>query len=189
MTDGFTLDMIRQEYATLRQGVETMIAVQIDDVKAFASQLFVGELFDKFLVREAQIVTFNSFSIDGHIRQGYYTTEELEEKQIEDMSLWAAIKPVCFSLIKGKKLPGSFKIDFQLAPRNVERFMKQCQTILTQEAVNGLYLSVRYENGELSCVTGVSLNVFTLDKLIDREWDEMVRKFLLKHEIAFEEMA
>lgn len=45
----------------------------------------MGETFDYWLVREANIVTFNSFTIDGRIRQGYYSDEELETNRIEEL--------------------------------------------------------------------------------------------------------
>ena len=87
-----------------------MIALKIEDMKQFTARLFMGETFDHFLIREAEIITFNVFTIDGHIRQGYYSEEELEENQLEELSSWKMIRPYCFSLIKGKKLPGSFQI-------------------------------------------------------------------------------
>lgn len=59
-----------------------MIALKIEDLKTFTAQLFMGETFDHWLVREANIVTFNSFTIDGRIRQGYYSDEELEKNRI-----------------------------------------------------------------------------------------------------------
>ena len=55
-----------------------MIALRIEDIRQFTAKLFVGETFDHFLIKEAEIVTFNVFTIDGHIRQGYYSEEELE---------------------------------------------------------------------------------------------------------------
>ena len=49
-----------------------MIALRIEEQKKFTSGLFIGELFDQFLLREADIVTFNRFTIDGRVRRGYY---------------------------------------------------------------------------------------------------------------------
>ena len=49
-----------------------MVALKVEEQKAFTEGLFIGEIFDKFLVREAEIVTWNRFSIDGKIRQGYF---------------------------------------------------------------------------------------------------------------------
>ena len=45
-----------------------MIALRIEDIRQFTAKLFVGETFDHFLIKEAEIVTFNVFTIDGHIR-------------------------------------------------------------------------------------------------------------------------
>ena len=93
-----------------------MVALKIEEQKAFTAGLFIGEIFDKFLVREAEIVTYNQFTIDGKVRQGYFSEEELEENRIEEYSSWKTLKPVCYSLIKGKRLPESFRIVFQMPP-------------------------------------------------------------------------
>lgn len=164
-----------------------MVALKIDDIKDFTKKLFVGDTFDIFLLREATIVTFNTFSIDGHIRQGYYTEQELEENKIEELSSWAVIKPICFSLIKGKKLPGSFQITLQLSPDQAEKFLIHSQVGLTVDQVNGICMNIRYEDNVLYCISGISLNIFTLDKSIDIEWDEALRLFLRQSNIGFTE--
>lgn len=162
-----------------------MTALVIDDIRQFTSALFVGEAFDDFLVREVRIVTYNSFTIDGHIRSGYYTQEELEEKKLGKLSSWGMIKPLCFSLIKGKKLPGSFHIDLQLPPAGTEHFLVDRKLSYQPETVKGLNLGIRYEEGTLMCVTGTSVSFFTMDKTLEGEWDTAVRGFLKKHEIVF----
>lgn len=164
-----------------------MVALKIEEQKIFTSGLFIGELFDQFLVREANIVTFNSFVIDGRVRQGYYSDEELEENKIEEFSSWKAVKPFCFSLIRGKRLPESFRIVFMLSPDAKEKFVGNRIPGITPESVGGLYLNVLYENNEMTVVTGTSMNIFTLDKTLDREWDESVKKFLKKHGVIYEE--
>ena len=91
-----------------------MVALKIEDAKAFTNGLFVGNLFDAFLLREAEITTYNRFTIDGRISRGYYSEEERAEKGLEDYSFWSTIRPICFSLVKGKRLPESFRLVFQL---------------------------------------------------------------------------
>lgn len=163
-----------------------MVALKIEEQKAFTAGLFIGDMFDSFLVREANIVTFNSFTIDGRVRQGYYSDEELEENQIEEFSSWKAIKPICFSLIRGKRLPESFRLVFMLPPDAKERFVESRVPGILPEQVGGLYLNVHYENNEMTCITGTSLNIFTMDKTLEREWDESVKQFLHKKEIPFQ---
>ena len=51
-----------------------MVALRMEDLKGFTAGLFMGELFDGWLVREAEIVTFNRFTIDGRIRRGIIQT-------------------------------------------------------------------------------------------------------------------
>lgn len=41
-----------------------MIALKIEDLKHFTGQLFAGEAFDHWQVRDVSIVTFNTFTID-----------------------------------------------------------------------------------------------------------------------------
>ncbi len=161
-----------------------MIALRIEDVRAFTSRLFVREDFDSFLVREATITTYNSFSIDGHIRSGYYTREEREENGIGEFSSWKMLRPICFSLIRGKKLPGGFRIVLQMPADGTERFAARSGTGITREQIQGLYLNIRYEDGVLYCITGISLNVFTMDKMFEAEWDKAVKEFMRRHEIV-----
>ena len=164
-----------------------MVALQICDIKQFTKHLFIGDTFDWFLVREASIVTFNAFSIDGRIRQGYYSDEELEEGQIETCSSWGMLRPFCFSLIRGSKLPESFSIVFKLPPCQLERFLAERCSSWRPEQVDGLFLNIRYEDHALTCTSGVSLSQFSLDKTLEREWDDMVGQLLRKKGIPFEE--
>lgn len=164
-----------------------MVALQIDDLKLFTKQLFIGETFDSFLVREAEIVTFNRFTIDGKVRQGYYSDDELEIKRIERFSSWKTLRPFCFSLIKGSRLPESFLIVLQMPPAGMEKFLTGGSLNFPAEQVNGLYINVRYEDQKLLLVTGTSVSQFTMDKSLDREWDAAVKQFLKNKQIAFEE--
>lgn len=162
-----------------------MVAMKIEDIRQFTTKLFLREVFDRFLVREAVIVTFNTFRMDGHIRKGYYTREELEEHPVEKLSAWSVLRPVCFSLIRGKKLPESFQITLQLASEDVQQFLQNNQLAFTPEQIQGLYLNIRYEEGMLYCITGTSLQVFTLDKNLEEEWDRTAGVFLKKQEIFY----
>ena len=53
------------------------------------------------------------------------------------------------------------------------------------EQAGGLYINIQYENQEMTCVTGTSMNVFTMDRTLEREWDESVKQFLKRSGIAF----
>ncbi len=164
-----------------------MKALEMDDLRAATSALFVKETFDAWLIREAQIITFNTFTIDGHIRQGYYSEEELEEKQVEEFSYWRQIKPFCYELMKGKKLPESFHITLQPAPDEEAVFLSQAGTDLKEEDISGLYLNFRYENSKLRVVTGTSAVVFLPDRRLDQAWDEYAEDYLKEQGLFFTE--
>ena len=162
-----------------------MVALKIEDAKAFTNGLFVGNLFDIFLLREAEITTYNRFTIDGRISRGYYSEEERAEKGLEDYSFWSTIRPICFSLVKGKRLPESFRLVFQLDREKTADFINSRVAEIQPEQVNGLYINVHFENKELKCVSGTSLKIFTLDKILENEWDEWVKRFLKENKVAF----
>ncbi len=162
-----------------------MIALKIEDKKRFTSELFVGDLFDRFFLREAVIVTFNTFTVDGKIRRGYFAEEELEQGRIGEYSLWSAVKPFCFMLLKGKKLPESFRIVLQYPTPALERFLSEGGVAVRAEQVKGLYLNVRYDGEQIRCVTGTAVDYFTMDKELERVWDAAVGKYLKARQIPY----
>ncbi|MBE5927529.1 MAG: hypothetical protein E7270_11295 [Lachnospiraceae bacterium] len=153
----------------------------ITDVKSFTSALFIGETFDNFLVSEVNITTYNTFTIDGHIKKNFYTNEEYEELGSPSLSKWSSLKPLCFSIIKGKKLPLSFKIIFCLSKEATTTFLKENDLDFTVDNINGLFINIKFENNELSYVTGTSLNVFTMDKSLEQAFDSHISKFISTH--------
>lgn len=155
-----------------------MITDIITDVKAFTSALFIGDTFDNFLVSEVNITTYNTFNIDGHIKKDFYTSEEYEELGTPTLSKWCSLKPLCFDIIKGKKLPLSFKIIFCLSKKAIISFLNENELDYAIENINGLFINIKFENNELSYVTGTSLNIFTLDKSLEHAFDSHIRKFI-----------
>lgn len=93
-----------------------MLALSVTDIKDFMNQLLIGETFDHFSLIEASIVTFNTFTIDGKLQKDFFDTDTLEAftENAMEYSLWHDVKPFCFSVIRGKRTPVSFKIVFRL---------------------------------------------------------------------------
>lgn len=163
-----------------------MIALTLSDKKTATTALFTKEFFDYFLVREISITTNHTYTIDGHIQKDYYTEEELECLRDTTLADWKSLRPFCYNLIKGKKLPAKFTINMQLSQDNVARFLNQAGLDYDISNVKGLYLHFYYEQQVLKAVTGTSLNIFTLDKSLDHAWDEMVKQIFKHNEIPFE---
>ena len=165
-----------------------MIALQIADIRVFMKKLLLSETFDRFLLLEGSITTFNTFEIDGTLQKAYYSAEEQDQIEDRSLSLWSEVRPFCFELIKGKKTPLAFHFTFQLAASNVIRLLAQTGIDLPPEQIRGLLINLRYDGHTLTCTTGTSLSVFTLDKKLDHAWDGMVRKYFHQQEIPFQQM-
>lgn len=164
-----------------------MLSLKILDVKSFMGSLLIQKVFDSFLLSEAEITTYAHFSIEGRMNMKFYTEEEKEELKLEDYARWSEIKPYVFSIIKGNKLPAFIKIVMLLSAENAERVLQQSGASLNPGDINGLYLNIRYEKDTLLITTGTSVSTFTLDKTLDNYWDESIRKFLKKENIAAED--
>lgn len=163
-----------------------MIALQIADIKTFMHRLLLSETFDRFFLLEGSITTFNTFHIDGTLQKSYYTQEEQERIGRRPLSFWGEVRPFCLELIKGKKTPLSFRLTFQLSSSNVEKLLIQTGIAIPAEQVRGLLMNLRYDGRSLSCTTGTSLAVFTMDKKLDHAWDDMVQKYFRQQGIPFE---
>lgn len=159
-----------------------MISLNLTSQKTFISHLLLKDTFDNFQFIEGEIVTFNKFTIDGFTQKNFYEdTEELPE-----YSFWKNVKEYCLSIIKGKQTPLSFRFIFRLSPKNTERLLEQKQLDFQPQDVQGLYLNITFDNNGLKCITGTSLKLFSLDKSLEKSWDEMVQKFFEQREIPFD---
>lgn len=162
-----------------------MISLKVLDVKTFMSNILIHSTFDRFLIWEMDIITFNSFHISGKIHSNWY--EEGERDGKEEYSHWNTIKPFAFQVMKGQKTPQNFKIILQLSKEDTQKFLEDRNLSYQIEDINGLFLNIKYEHDELHIITGTSLKVFLMDKSLEHEWDHYVQSFLKEYKIAAEE--
>ena len=85
------------------------------------SQLLMTETFDRFSFIEGEIVTFNTFKLDGYLQKDFFDAPDGYESEssptpLEEYSRWGDIREFCFSLIKGKRTPLSFRLILSLSP-------------------------------------------------------------------------
>lgn len=155
-----------------------MKCINIENVKMFMSTFLMKENFDRYFLCEAEIVTFNRFTIDGHVQKKFYSEKEYEDMGSPLWSTWGRIRPLCFEMIKGSRTPLKFKIVLRLNDEEMEKMLKEQELPYRIEDIGGLYLNFVYENHMLNCITGSSMNVFTMDKSLERVWDMRVEKEL-----------
>ena len=106
--------------------------------------------------------------------KGYFSEEELEEIGDEDCALEAAAAGV-FRPDRESGCRGVSYIVLQLPASQVERFASGNGVEAGQ--IQGMYLNIRYEDGALYCITGLSLGFFTLDKTLEDLWDRSAEEF------------
>ena len=158
-----------------------MIALKLKNTKNFMTHLLLSDTFDNFLFIEGEIVTFNTFTIDGYVQKAFY-----EDSPEADYASWKQLRELCFSIIKGKRTPLSFRFVFSLSPENTARLIEQKSLDFQVSDVQGLYLNIRFDGAGLQCVTGTSLKTFSMDKSLEREWDAMVPRFFDQKGLAFD---
>lgn len=156
-----------------------MLAIKIDDIKVFTTNLFSGELFDEYYVTDIEISTYNTFSINGLINQAYY------EEEVKPYSYWKDLKPLCFDLIKGKRLPLAFKIVLKLSNEQRLKFIEDFELKDFSDKLEECFINIIYEDRTLNLTNGIFLNDFVLDKSADKAWDKYIIDILEKTNIAY----
>ena len=135
------------------------------------SHLLLKPTFDEFSLIEGENTTFNKFTFDGYIHKDFY-----EEAPENEFSYWKDLREFCFSIIKGKRTPLNFKYILSLARNDFENFLVSHEIEgFLPDNIQGLYLNFKYDGIHLQCVTGTSMNMFTMDKSIEKAWDEYVK--------------
>lgn len=149
--------------------------------KTFMSQLLLKPTFDQFSMIDGEVTTFNRFHVDGLIHKDFY-----EEEISQEYSCWGDLREHFFQIIRGKKTPLSFKFILSLSRDDFSSFLSENDLTFRPEELQGLYLNLRYDGTNLQCVTGTSMNTFTMDKTLDKTWDAYVLKFFSANEISYE---
>ena len=160
-----------------------MIALALTDVKECMSKLLLSVTFAPFYFIEGEIVTYSTFSIDGFLRKEFFDAEDAPQREY---ALWKDVREFCFSIIKGKHTPLSFKFILGLSNSNIEKLLLQQELDFKPQDVRGLYINLKFDGQNLQCITGTAMNLFTMDKSLEQAWDKMIQKFFTQKEIKYE---
>lgn len=95
---------------------------------------------------------------------------------------------MAFLLMKGKKLPVSFKFVLQLSDHNTDWLLGKYHLEHLKEQLSGLYLNIRYQDKKLICVTGLSYKTFVMDKTLEHVWDDTAAQFMKQNGITVEKV-
>lgn len=160
-----------------------MIQLIINNKKEFMQSLLTQRDFNSFLLEEGEIETFSTFHIDGRIHKEFFANEE---PPADLYTRWAAVRPICFDMIKGKNTPLSFFFVFLPDKAQMNNLLEDLADS-DRSAVSSLVLTVRFTNGIITATSGVSFSSFTLDKSCEKRWDEAVRHLFSNLHIDYTE--
>lgn len=152
-----------------------MLSGTVENKKQFMSLLLKEAAFDKFLVRSVSLRTSVVYEIDCALDKEWFDSEEAAS--LEKYASWSDMRPVVFSLIKGKRLPGYMKIVLSASPSAMEQIHKNAAA---------LFINIIFENNILYITTGCSQKVFSLDRSLEQTWDETAQKLFKKLGIILE---
>lgn len=163
-----------------------MVALEITEIGALIRQMLKENMFDHFLLQEAVIATACEHQIDGSITEGYYTEEEKTQMGLSGCRYlpFSFLRPVCFEIMKGKRKPVFFRFVFLLSPKNQESTILHSGCSYRPEDVSGMFLNLTYKNDRLTCTTGISYHIFSMDRSLEQEWDRLAAVFFRQHQIA-----
>lgn len=142
------------------------------------NELLVNEKYDSFYMFETRLKVAMDYYVNGKINKDFFDSDD-EREALDDYVSWKDIKNKIFELIKGIRLPISFKVILMFNRDNIERLIEMNNIPVNPQDVSALFLNIYYENGELTVTTGTSLKVFTLDKTLEHLWDETVEKYYI----------
>lgn len=168
-----------------------MKVLQITNIKDFMNKLLLTDLFDHFLLSEATIQSHVTYVIDGHLTKGFLSEEELVDEKLNglDCAPFSMLRTNCYDLIKGKRTPSNFRFVFMLSPDNLAQTLAKIQSSFTTQDLNAVFINIRFQEGILTCTTGISYKTFSLDHSFETSWDSLVEKFLDSHEILHAELS
>jgi hypothetical protein len=127
--------------------------------------MFGKNLFDDFLVNDISITTTNTFTIDGHLSNA------------DGLIPFKDVKNICNTILNGH-IPTRLKMVLSLNKEQVAKLVQSGNIDIDIEQIEGLYFNIKYENNILSCVTGTSLKIFTLDKSLEKYFDNYSEGFI-----------
>ncbi len=161
-----------------------MIALYIAETRPFMASLLTGNIFDRLLLREGQITTFCTYSIDGNYHASYMDDDSEDPSPV--YASWEMLKPHIYDMIKGKHTPLGFKFVFQLSSNASNKLLTENGLAQDFESLNALFLNIRFDGKRIMLTTGSSQKAFPANKNIDHAWDQYIYKFLKANHFEYD---
>lgn len=164
-----------------------MLDITITETRDFVKKLLMDNTFDRFLAMEAFVKSRITYSFDGRVNKDFYDKEELELMASTSYASWESIKTHVYNVIRGKKLPLSFKIVLVLSQPDIMDMLEKNHLTIPVSDVANLTLNVYYDGMSIQLTSMATQNIFTMDKTLEHVWDAEIRDFLKTAGIYFTE--
>jgi hypothetical protein len=162
-----------------------MLSVQITDIKDCMYKLLSQDIFDRFCLVEAGIRMGITYLLDGHKNSDFYDPDPEEAgTDNEEYCLWKDVRPLIYQIIRGKRQPISFKIILAFPKKSINYYIRESRCSFRAEDVEGIYLNILFEPGNLRITTGISCRVFSMDRSLEQCVDDHVKAFLVSKGIG-----
>lgn len=162
-----------------------MLDITITETRDFVKKLLMENTFDHFLTMEAFVRSGITYSFDGRINKDFYDKEELEAMASTSYTTWENLRTHVYNVIRGKKLPLSFKIVLVLSQPDIMDMLEKNHLTIPVSDVANLTLNIYYDGMSIQLTSMATQNIFTMDKTLELVWDAEIREFLKKAGIYF----
>lgn len=150
-----------------------MRCLKIKNTKEFMQKFLMTEAFAGFLLMEARVDTFVSYTIDGRVRREFYAGEEREEQEKCEFAPWESLRPQVMQMVKGKRTPLLMKLVLVYDPGRAAGLLDGEEDAAgSRNFVKYLLCTIKYENGVLTLTGGISYQDFTMDKGPEKCWNQ-----------------
>jgi hypothetical protein len=168
-----------------------MLALTLSSLKDATFHLFTQPTFDCFDVLTVTISSYITFSMDGHLNAAFFEnsedSEDSDAHEPDKLCSWQRLRPICFSIIKGKQPPVSFQITLFL-DRDKAVSLFSDDLLSQNQDIDGFTLHLSYRNRTLTLSTGTVFARFSLDRDSERLWDQYILAWAKKQQLSFEEV-
>ncbi|MCR5368801.1 DUF5721 family protein [Eubacterium sp.] len=151
-----------------------MISENIENVKGLVSRLLSDEIFANMLLYSLEVKNAYLTEVSGKMNKEFFDSSE--EAGAEEYIRWSDVRELFFQSIKGSRLPLKFKIVLLADSLLIEKIGEAAEIQNASGNIASLGVNIYYDRNGLSITSGTSLKLFTMDKSVEKCWDEWVRK-------------
>ncbi len=150
-----------------------MLAKTIENKKQLMAALLTRDTFDAFETVSGSVTTYAVFSVNGQWHGNFYPDEETSH----DFTPWSLLRPYFLSVIRGRNTPLAFQFVFRLPDGEMSALIEKeaISRELTAD-VSGLLLNLSFDGTSILLTTGVSHRTFSLDRTLERAWDNYAQQ-------------